>query len=214
MIIVGAKGFAKEILQLISVDMGLDDNQIVFFDDVSKELPEKLFNKFFVLKSLKQVETYVNNSKDKRFVLGLGQPKHRSKLYKQFVNIGCYPINVYSKNSDIGSFDVEIGLGTAVMSGAIISNSVSIGKGCLIYFNSIITHDCVLGDFVDVSPGAKILGRTKIGDYTSIGTGCVILSDLLIGDHVIIGAGAVVTKDIPDHCTVVGVPGKIIKQQQ
>ncbi|WP_027880050.1 NeuD/PglB/VioB family sugar acetyltransferase [Mesoflavibacter zeaxanthinifaciens] len=212
MIIVGAKGFAKELLQIISVDMGLADHQIVFFDNVSEGLTEKLFNRFVILKSFKQVETYLNSSNDKQFVLGLGQPKHRDTLYQQFVNLGCHPVNVFSKHCDVGSFDVKIGLGTTVLSGAIISNSVSIGIGCLIYYNSIITHDCEVGNFVEVSPGAKILGRTKIGHHTSLGAGCIILPDVTIGNYVIIGAGTVVTKDIPDNCTVVGVPGKIIKQ--
>ena len=52
MIIVGAKGFAKEILQIISVEMGIKDDEIVFFDDVSKDLPEKLFNRFSILRTL------------------------------------------------------------------------------------------------------------------------------------------------------------------
>ena len=37
-------------------------------------------------------------------------------------------------------------------------------------------------------------------------------ANLIIGNNVVIGAGTVVTKNIPDNCTVVGVPGKIIKQ--
>lgn len=39
-----------------------------------------------------------------------------------------------------------------------------------------------------------------------------MLGEVKIGDNVKIGANAVVLKDIPDNCTVVGVPGIIVKQ--
>ena len=52
----------------------------------------------------------------------------------------------------------------------------------------------------------------SIGDNCYISTGVTILGPVTIGDNVIIAAGAVVTKDIPDNCTVAGVPAKIIKK--
>ena len=39
-----------------------------------------------------------------------------------------------------------------------------------------------------------------------------MLGDIVIGDNVKIGANSVVLKDVPDNCTVVGVPAKIIKR--
>lgn len=49
-----------------------------------------------------------------------------------------------------------------------------------------------------------------IGDNCYIGTGVTILGPVHIGNNVTIGAGAVVTKDVPDNCTVAGVPAKVI----
>lgn len=51
-----------------------------------------------------------------------------------------------------------------------------------------------------------------IGDNCYIGTGATILGPIHIGDNVTIAAGAVVINDVPDNCTVAGVPAKIIKQ--
>ena len=51
-----------------------------------------------------------------------------------------------------------------------------------------------LGDNVMVSAGAKVLGSFKIGENSKI------------------GAGSVVLKEVPANCTVVGVPGRIVKQ--
>lgn len=211
MIIVGAKGLAKEILQIASVDMKLLDDDVLFFDDVNNDLPEKLFGKFKTLRSFDEVKKYLSTSKDKSFVLGLGNPLLRKKMFEQFIGLGAEPRRIISNNAEIGSFDVSIGEGTAIMSGAQISNSVEINKGCLIYFNSVITHDCVIGEFVEVSPNATVLGRCTIGNYTTIGSGAIILPDVKIGNNVTVGAGTVVLNNVPDNSTIVGVPGKIIK---
>lgn len=59
-------------------------------------------------------------------------------------------------------------------------------------------------------PGVK--GKAMIGNNVYISTGVTILAPITIGDNVIIGAGAVVTKDIPNNCTVAGIPAKIVNQ--
>lgn len=213
MIIVGAKGFAKEILQIASVDMNMQDEEILFFDDVSSDLPEKLFGQFKILNSLHEVSQYLSKSKDKSFILGLGNPLLRKKMYEQFVGLGAEPKTMISKNAEVGSYDVQIGEGTAVMAGARISNSAKLGNCCLVYFNSIVTHDCVIDEFVEISPNSTILGRCCIGKNTSIGSGAIVLPDVKIGKNVTIGAGTVVLSNVPDNSTVVGVPGRIIKSK-
>lgn len=50
-----------------------------------------------------------------------------------------------------------------------------------------------------------------IGNRVRVYCGAMILGDVKIGNHVNIGAGAVVTKNVPDHCTVVGNPARIVK---
>lgn len=210
MIIVGAKGFAKELLQIVSVDLSYVSNEILFFDNVSKDLPQLLFNEFKILKSFDEVKNHFLNSNDKKFVLGLGNPKYRNKLYNEFITLGAIPISLYSNKSEIGAYDVSIGKGTAILAGAIISNSVSLGKGCLVYYNSVITHDCIIGDFVEISPGVKISGRCTIGNNTRIGANATILPDIIIGSNVTIGAGAVILNNVPDNVVIVGVPGRII----
>lgn len=54
--------------------------------------------------------------------------------------------------------------------------------------------------------------RPTLGDNVKIYTGAIVIGNIHIGNNVTIGAGAVVLKDIPDNCTVVGNPAKIVKQ--
>ncbi len=81
--------------------------------------------------------------------------------------------------------------------GIFISRYAVIGKDCWMYQNVTIG---------EVNRKAPV-----IGDNVLIGAGAVIIGDITIGNNVKIGAGAVVTTDIPDNCTVVSQPGRIIE---
>lgn len=208
MLIVGAKGFAKEILEICHQKNELEN--LVFYDDVN-ENADLLYERFPILKSMDTAEEYFRTI-DRRFTLGLGNPYLRKKLVDKFINIGGELASTISIKADIGSYGIAIGDGANILDGAKISNDVTIGYAPIIYYNSIITHDVKIGDFVEISPDVKILGRATIGNFCQLGAGTIILPDIKIGNNVMIGAGTVVTKDLPDNCTAVGVPSKIIKQ--
>lgn len=80
-----------------------------------------------------------------------------------------------------------------------IHPDVIIGKNCS------LTHGVTIG-----TQGLGIKGVPIIGDNVFIGCGAKILGPVKIGNNVKIGANAVVVTDIPDNCTAVGVPAKII----
>ena len=209
MIIVGAKGFAKEVLEIFH-QLNVVDN-IAFYDDVTCDIGNFLFGKFPILKNEVEVQSFFSKYNN-YFTIGIGKPKLRYELYKKFVELGGVIRSSISPTATIGSYDVHIGLGTNILTNSIISNSVKIGKGCIIYYNVIITHDCKVGDFIELSPSVILLGNVKVGSFTQIGANATILPNVSIGKNVIIGAGAVVTKDIPDNCVVVGIPAKVIKE--
>ena len=83
--------------------------------------------------------------------------------------------------------------------GIYISRYASIGANCWIYQNVTI------GEVDRVAP--------QIGDRCLIGAGAVLVGGIKIGNDVKIGAGAVVSFDVPDHCTVVAQPARIIGKE-
>ncbi len=65
-----------------------------------------------------------------------------------------------------------------------------------------------------VTIGQQRLGAScapEIGDNVYIGAGAKVFGSITIGNNVFIGANSVVVNDVPDNCTVVGAPAKIVK---
>ncbi|MBP3635913.1 MAG: serine O-acetyltransferase [Bacilli bacterium] len=105
--------------------------------------------------------------------------------------------------------------GIEIHPGAQIGKNLFIDHG----FGVVIGETAVIGDNVTIYHGVTLGGTGKekgkrhptIGNNVMIGAGAKILGNILIGDNSKVGAGAVVLKDIPEDCTAVGVPSKIIK---
>ncbi|MBP4140289.1 acetyltransferase [Flavobacterium sp. P4023] len=208
MLIVGAKGFAKEVLEVLHINDQLQ--HISFYDDVNVLTAKTLYNKFEIITDLETASEYFKN-KSKLFTIGIGNPILRKQLFDKFTAIDGIYSSVISTNAKIGHYNTIIETGSNIMCGVVITNDVHIETGVLINLNCTIGHDTKIGKFVEISPGSNISGNCKIGDYSTIGTNVTVLPNITIGTNVIVAAGAVVTKDVPDNCMVAGVPAIIKK---
>ena len=85
----------------------------------------------------------------------------------------------------------------------------------------VIGETSEVGDDVILYQGCTLGGTGKdsgkrhptIGNHVMVSAGAKILGPITIGEHCRIGAGAVVLKDVPSYCTVVGVPGRIVRRR-
>lgn len=106
--------------------------------------------------------------------------------------------------------------GIEIHPGATIGNGLFIDHG----MGVIIGETSVVGDNVTLFQGVTLGGTGKergkrhpnIGNNVVVGTGAKVLGNITIGDNSYVGANAVVIKDVPANSTVVGVPGRITKQ--
>src|SRR5260370_22386883 len=86
------------------------------------------------------------------------------------------------------------------------------GMGVVIGETSEIGDDVLLYQGVTLGGTGKDTGKRHptIGNGVVVGTGAKILGNIRIGDFVKVGAGSVVVRPVPEHSTVVGVPGRIV----
>lgn len=111
---------------------------------------------------------------------------------------------------------------SARKTGIEIHPGATIGKGLFIDHGHgvIIGETAIVGDNVTLYQGVTLGGTGKetgkrhptIGNNVMISAGAKILGSFEIGDNSKVGAGSVVLSPVPDNCTVVGVPGRIVKR--
>lgn len=85
----------------------------------------------------------------------------------------------------------------------------------------VIGETAIIGDNVLIYQGVTLGGTGKdhgkrhptIGNYVTIGAGAKVLGNITIEDNSNIGAGSVVIDNVPEHSTVVGIPGRIVQQR-
>jgi serine O-acetyltransferase len=108
------------------------------------------------------------------------------------------------------------------LTGIEIHPGADIGEGFFIDHGTgvVIGETTVIGDNVTLFQGVTLGGTGKergkrhpnVENNVVVGTGAKILGNITIGDNSYIGANAVVLNDVPPNSTVVGVPGRITKQ--
>jgi serine O-acetyltransferase len=141
-----------------------------------------------------------NSSKKALFMLLMNKKEFRNVFYYRLGKIAILLKLLLPKCNTLFITTDNIGPGFYVQHGfATIISAKSIGKN--FWINQQVTigfsnnTDCpVILDNVIVHAGAKIIGN------------------ITVGNNVIVGANAVVVKNVPDNCTVVGVPAYIIKR--
>ena len=89
------------------------------------------------------------------------------------------------------------------------------GMGVVIGETTEIGDDVLLYQGVTLGGTGNETGKRHptLGDHVVVGTGAKVLGNIKIGDHVRIGAGSVVVHPVPDHSTVVGVPGHVVRMR-
>jgi len=212
--IYGASGFGRELAWLIQscAKKGMNYHVVCFIDDNEEKHGKNLNN--IPIMSLKEAKREYPGA----FVAGgTGNPKIRETLMNKAADKGFSFETIIHPDTEYSEW-IEIGKGTVICAGNILTTNIRLGDHVQINLDCTIGHDVVMGDYTTLAPGVHVSGWVHFGKRVYVGTGAVIINGtennpLFIGDDAIIGAGACVTKSVPPGETWGGGTGKASEKE-
>ena len=190
--IIGAGGFGREIywslslMERVNTKFFVDDKYWDGNDDLVLPISQFDPNEY-------EVVVAIANSNDRERIVNT-LPKNT----KYFTHI--HP------TAQIHGPDVEIGEGSIICAGTIITTNVKIGKHAHLNLITTVGHDCVIGDYFTTAPGVQISGNENIGNRVYFGTRSCVKQKITICDDVIVGMNAGVVNNITESGVYVGTP--------
>lgn len=139
-------------------------------------------------------------------VVAVGDPFQRKKIVENLPSETTFARLIHP-NAIISSW-VEIGEGSIITAGTILTCNIKIGKHAHLNLNTTIGHNCEIGDYFTTGPGANISGNCRIHNCVYFGTGSAVKQNIQICDNVTIGMGGIVTKNITEPGIYFGNPVK------
>ncbi len=211
-VIFGAGGLGREVLLLIhQINQVMPTWNILGFYDDNPTTPQ-VINQYSYLGTLTNLNAV---SKPLQVAVAIGNPAIKAKIISSLTSEFLqYPVLLHPSVEEKDFKFNKIGEGTIICQGNILTTNIKIGKHVLLNLGCTIGHDAIIGDFCSLMPRVNLAGHADISKGVYLGTNATVLQNIKVGKNSIVGAGAVVIKDIPDNCTAVGLPAKVIKRHE
>ncbi|MDR1874558.1 MAG: acetyltransferase [Synergistaceae bacterium] len=214
LVIYGAGGLGRELRWLVEdVDAKTGEwNFLGFLDDrlfEKKRGPEEMTKRLPVLGDF----SWLSSRTTPVAVLpGMASPSAKRKIFERLAGHPHVVFPALRHSTALIALNAALGEGSVVSAFCVVAPDTAVGRGSFLNWSSSVGHDSILGDFCSVMPNVSISGGVTVGDRTLIGAGAKILQGLKIGSDATVGIGSVVLTDVPDGCTVLGCPAKIIRR--
>lgn len=147
-------------------------------------------------------------------VLAIGNPIIKQQIETRLrpnINIS-YPVIIHPSAILLSPGTIEIGEGSIITAGCVLTTAIRIGAHVLVNLNSTIGHESVVKDYASIMPGVNLAGNVVVEEAVLIGSGANVLNGVTVGARSKVGAGAVVLDNVPADVTTVGVPAKPVRK--
>lgn len=200
-LVVGAGGHARVCIEALT-DSGHDVVGCVSRDGVGVVgLPCR------VLGREADLELLAEQAGVRHAFVAVGDNAARERVSERCRAAGLQLVNAVSRFAMV-SPAAELGVGVAVLAGAVVNPSAIIADGAIINTRASIDHDVYVGPFAHVAVGVSLAGGVTVGERSLLGVGACVVPLARIGADAVVGAGAAVVADVAAGTTVVGVPAR------
>ena len=207
LLIIGARGFGREVLALAKESEGFQDDFVVkgFLDD-NAEVLDGYVDYPPIISS---VEQYIPSANDV-FICALGDPhwqKHYAEIVLkkggEFISL-VHPTAVLGKNT-------KIGRGCIIHRDVFISCDITFGNFVTCQPKAVVGHDVVVEDYCHLGTNTVMGGYSRVNSLTTLHPGAIILPHTKVGEDCVVGAGSVVIRKVKSGTTVYGNPARVLK---
>ena len=209
--IYGAGGFAREVAWLLSSHerSGVYDVVGYIEDDAEQG---RIVNGKPVL----SWQSFSAGPRDPLVTVAVGSPQGRRAIVAKCAEAGFAFETLVHPSVEMSAF-VELGVGSIVCCGTILTVNIRIEPHVHINLDCTVGHDVRIGEFTTIAPGVHVSGHVHIGQSAYIGTGASIINGtserpLVIADGTVVGAGACITKSTEANGLYAGVPAELKKR--
>lgn len=206
LIIVGAGGFGRELLQWCKdiQQVNKEWDILGFIDDNLSSLDEYECD-YKVIGTIKEWQPNDNQV----FALAIADPKTKASTIARLEERGANFVSIIHPDARIGNFNT-LGKGLVLYPNARITVNVTIGDYVTVLDNTSIGHDAVIGDFTTISASCGINGHVQVGQFSYFGCNASTIPNIKIGENCHIGVGSMVVNNIKSGMHVFGNPAKRI----
>lgn len=210
LIIVGAGGFGREVLQWVSAASEPQRRwgQVAFLD----QRPDALSSFGLDELLIGAPASYVPSERD-LFLCAIGDPRTKLRVTQSLRASGAKFTTFVHPTAIVGA-RVTIGPGTIVCPGAVLTTDATIGDDVHVNVYATIGHDVRIGRGCTLSSHVDVTGGAILEEGVFLGTHASVLPSVRVGAYATIGAGSVAMRNVPPGATVVGVPARKIFDNQ
>lgn len=206
LVIVGAGGFGREVLQWVQ-DVQKQDKRwesISFINDKLNSLDD--YNLEYEITGT--IADYVP-VKGEEIICAIGDPEGRLKVCSYLLERGAIFTNIIHPTAVIGKQNV-LGKGIIICPGSIITTNVRVEDFVIINCLTTIGHDVVIEKGCTISSHCDITGNSYLEKGVFLGSGARVLPNSRVEKNAKVGAGSVVLRRVKESTTVFGNPARVI----
>lgn len=204
-IIVGAGGFGRELLQWIKdINSETPTWKISGFIDDNTHALDGIEIDYKIIGTIKNWQP----KEDEEFALAMGSPELKRKIVAQLKEKGAKFATVIHPKAILTEF-TKYGEGFIMFPGSKLSVNSEVGNFVTL-LATFIGHDTYIGDYSVISGGCNVVRNVHIGNDVFLAAGVCIAQNVKIGDGAYLGLGCVVLKDVPPEATMFGNPARAL----
>lgn len=203
-IIVGAGGFGREVLQWVRDAWPEHVGMIAGFLSADADL---LDGHECGLHVITDPECFHPQPGD-GLLLGIGIPGVRRRVAESLVRRGARFLSLVHPTAVVAR-TASVGAGAILCPFTVVSDAATIGTCALLNYHASVAHDARAGDYAVLSPYATLGGEARIGDDVFLGMHASVGPGRRVGDRSKVSANSCALSDVPPDSLAYGVPGRI-----